>query len=191
MLRYSLVCFSNVNPHVQSIIILLHEMKISSRVVQTLGGISARFTVIKLFHIIAILFLHCCRLMCEMKSNHGLTSWNFNLGWNSPPLRSSFLEKLAIFSKGLHLRCLANSFTCLCCVRVNDLSINFPTQSYLLLSCFLVCGDLKLFSFSTFSIYMNLIHFHYSWRLNRILKIGDILIYFYKAEVRNYIGIRP
>ena len=99
--------------------------------------------------------------------------------------------KISHFSKRLHLRCLANSFMCLCCVLENDLSINFPTQSYLLLSCFLVCGDSMLFSFSTFSIYMNLIHLHYSWRLNRIVKIGDILIYFYIAEVRNYIGIRP
>ena len=95
------------------------------------------------------------------------------------------------YCERLHLRCLINLFMCLCCVRENDLSINFPTKSYLLLSCFLVCGDSKLWSFSTFSIYMNLIHLHYNWQQNRIVKIGDTLIYFYIAEVRNYTGIRP
>ena len=51
-----------------------------------------------------ILILHCCRLICEMKCNHSLASWNFNLHWNSPPynssLRWSFLQKLVIFAKG-------------------------------------------------------------------------------------------
>ena len=47
--------------------------------------ISARFTVMKFLHIIVILFLHRCRLTWEMKSHHGLTSRNFNPGWNFPP----------------------------------------------------------------------------------------------------------
>ena len=57
------------------------------------GEVSARFTVMKFLHIIVILFLHRCRLTCEMKSYHGFKSWNFSPGWKSPqnqPLRWSF-----------------------------------------------------------------------------------------------------
>ena len=58
----------------------------------------------KFLNIIVILFLHCFRLPCEMKSHHGLLSWNFILGLKSrykQPLRQSFLRKwLIIFVKG-------------------------------------------------------------------------------------------
>ena len=49
---------------------------------------------------------YCCRLAWEMKfHDHGLTTWNFNSGWNCPPynpsLRWSFCRKyLAMFAKG-------------------------------------------------------------------------------------------
>ena len=99
--------------------------------------ISARFTVMKFSHIIVILFLHCCRLTWEMKSHQGLTSWNFNLGWNSPPYNWP-------------LRCLTGFWMCLCCVRDNYLSVKFPTQLFLLLSCL---WWFKAFSFSTFPIF--------------------------------------
>ena len=56
-----------------------------SSVCSNRGEISARFTVMKFLHIIVILFLHRCRLTWEMKSHHGLTSRNFNPGWNFPP----------------------------------------------------------------------------------------------------------
>ena len=60
-----------------------------SSVCSNRGEISARFTVIKFLHIIVILFLHCCRLKCNMKSHHGLTSWDLNPDWNSPPSNQS------------------------------------------------------------------------------------------------------
>ena len=82
--------------------------------------------------------------------------------------------KIIHFCKRLHLRCLTGFFMCLCCVRENYLSINFPAQSYLLLSCL---WWFKALSFSTFPIYMNLIHLHYNWQQNRIVKIGDINLF--------------
>ena len=130
-------------------------MIIFSSVCSNRGEISARFTVMKFLHTIVILFLHCCRLTCEMKSHHGLTSWNFNPGWNSPPynppLRWGFLQKVnSNFRKSFLLRCLIGFWMCLCCVRDNYLSINFPTQPFLLLSCL---WWFKAFSFSTFPIF--------------------------------------
>ena len=113
------------------------------------------------------------RLIHEMKSHHGLTSWNFNSGWNSPPYnRPSNVELFAkIISnvrKRLHLRCLTGFWKCLCCVRDNYLYINFPTQPFLLPSC------LWWFkAFFTFPI-SHETHTPAHWQQNRIGKVGDI-----------------
>ena len=58
----------------------------------------------KFLNVIITLFLHCCCLSCEMKSQHSLMSWNFILGLKpqyKQPLWCSFLQKwLIIFKKG-------------------------------------------------------------------------------------------
>ena len=77
-------------------------------------------------------FFTFCRLTCETKSHHSLTSRNFNLGWNSPPYNPpliwSFLHKISnSFSKRLLLRCLSGFRMRLYCVRYNYLPVNFPT----------------------------------------------------------------
>ena len=62
------------------------------------------------------------RLTYEMKSHHGLTNWNFNYGWNSPPYNwppnmELFAKIISNVRKRLHLRCLTGFWKCLCCVR--------------------------------------------------------------------------
>ena len=130
-------------------------MIIFSSVCSNRGEISDRFTVMKFLYIIVILFLHCCRLTCEMKSHHRLTSSNFNPGWNSPPynppLGWSFLwRKFSNSRKRLHLRYLTGFWMCLCCVRDIYLSVNFPTQHFLLLSCLWWFKALFFFNFPDF-----------------------------------------
>ena len=120
------------------------------------GKISARFTVMKFFRIILFLFLQCCRLTCETKYHHrGLTAWNFNPGWNCPlfnPLQDGkrFAKIISHVRKRLHLRCSTGFWMCLCCVRNNYLSVNFPTHPFLLLS---FLWWFKSFSLSTFPIF--------------------------------------
>ena len=115
--------------------------------------ISGRLTVMKFLHIFVILFLFCCRLTCEMKSHHGLTSWNFSLGWKYPRNHSHF-------HKRLHLTCLTGFCLRLCCVRDDNLSANFPTQLYL--SLFLVfSGGSKICLLQLFQFSMKLIYLHY------------------------------
>ena len=87
--------------------------------------------------------------------HHGLTTWNFNPGWHCPPYnpppKMELLAKIFIHvRKRLHLRCFTGSWMCLCCVRYNYLSVNFPTQSFLLPSSL---WWFKAFYFSTFPIF--------------------------------------
>ena len=109
----------------------------------------------KFLHKIVILFLHCCRLTCEMKSHHGLTSWNFKQGWNSPPYNLSlrwsfFVNLISHFRKRLHQRCLNWFCMYLCCVRDNYLSVNFSYTSFFAFL-FVVIQGFVFFSFSDFS----------------------------------------
>ena len=113
----------------------LHGMKIFSSVCSNRGEISAQFTKIKLLHIIAIQFLHCCPLTCKMKSHHNVPSWNFNFSH---------------VRKRLNLRYLTLFWISLCCVRDTYLSVIFATQSFLLLFC---QWWLKAFPFPTFPIF--------------------------------------
>ena len=52
--------------------------------------------------------------------------------------------------KRLHIRCFTGFWMCLCCVRDNYLSVNFPTQPFLLPSSL---WWFKAFYFSTFPIF--------------------------------------
>ena len=75
-----------------------HGIKISARFVETMAKFQLRLLSMMIFlHIIVILLLQFCRLVCEMKSHHGLMTWNFSLGWKFPSynqtLRWSFLQK--------------------------------------------------------------------------------------------------
>ena len=110
-----------------------------SSVCSNRGKISAWFIVMKVFHIIVILFLHFPHLTCEMKSHHGLISWNFSPVWKSSydqPLKWSFLKKLLnIFAKRFHVRCLTEFWMRLCSVRVNPFVPNEPFL-YHLKTCF-------------------------------------------------------
>ena len=106
----------------------------------------------KFLNVIFILFLHCCHLPCEMKSHHGLMSWNLVPGLKSrykQPLRWSFLQKwLIIFAKGSILDVwLGPECTSVVCVII--LFVKFLIQPYLLL--FLdFSSDSKLFQFCFF-----------------------------------------
>ena len=68
----------------------------------------------------------------------------------STPKIEIFAKMISNVCKRLHLRCLPGFWMCLCCVRDNYLSVNFPTQPFLLLSCL---WWFKAFSFSTFPIF--------------------------------------
>ena len=108
-------------------------------------GISSRLTMMTFLHIFVILFLFCCHLTCEMKSHHGLTSWNFSLGWKYPRYHPHFHKRLP-------LTCLTGFCLWLCCVRDDNLSENFPTQPYMSLFFVFSGGSkfclLQLFLFS-------------------------------------------
>ena len=130
----------------------------------------------KFFNIIVILFLHCFRLPCEMKSHHSLMSWNFIPGLKSQykqPLKQSFLWNwLIIFIKGSILYVWLGS-ECTCCVLNNSLFAKFLIPPYL--SLFLVFnGDSNLRLFQLFWFSMKHIHLHYNWQQNRFKKFGDI-----------------
>ena len=203
------------------------------------SGISAWFTIMKFLHIIVILFLHCFRLPCEMKSRHGLTLFRMAAqGWEKSGKKTSFpkichtyltmmklgtvisylkeiqrickspdplldfcwhqhfspeisswgvglfahlflnrVQKLKFqprnFAKGYILDVWVGSECASCCVRDNDLSVNFTTQPYFLI--FLVfSGDSRLLFFQFFRFSMKLIHMHYNCQQNHIGKIGGI-----------------
>ena len=118
------------------------------------GEISARLTVMNFLQIV-ILFLHCCRLTCKMKSHHCLTNWNFSLGWKYPftqPFIWSFLRKVVNhFHKRLHLRYLTGFWMHLSCVRDNYLSVIFLHNLICYFFCFL--WWFKVLSFSIFPIF--------------------------------------
>ena len=59
------------------------------------------------------------------------------------------------------------------CARDIYLSVNFPTQNYLLFV-LVFSGDSKPF-FQLFQFTMKLIHLHYNWQQKRIVKVGEIL----------------
>ena len=130
----------------------------------------------KFWNIIVILFLNCCRSSCEMKSHHGLMSWNFIPGLKSRYKQSlwlSFLAKIVNhFRKRLHLGCLTGFWMRLFCVCDNYFFAKFLIQPYLLL--FLdFSGDSKLRLFQLFRFSMKLIHLHYNWRESLIKRFGD------------------
>ena len=112
----------------------------------------------KFLNKIVILFLHSCRLPCEMKSHHGLMICNFIPGLKSrykQSLRRRFFAKMVDhFCKRLHLRCLTGFWMRLCCVRDNYLFVKFLIQPYLLH--FLdFSGDSKLRLFQLFRFSIN------------------------------------
>ena len=92
------------------------------------GEILAWFTVRNFLHVIIILFLCGRCLICKMKSQ---AKWNFN--WGSAFKIELFVKITISFHKRLHLRCFTGFWMCLCCEYDNYLSVNFPTQPYLLL----------------------------------------------------------
>ena len=129
-------------------------------------------------NIIVILFLHCFRLQCEMKSHHGLMSWNFIPGLKSrckQSLRRNFLRKwLIIFVKGSILYVWLGS-ECASVVFVIIFSLKSFLYSLICFFLFLVFNDdsnLRLFQLFRFS--MKHIHLHYNWQQNLIKKFGDI-----------------
>ena len=88
----------------------LHGIKILWWVCSNRGEISARFTLIKLLHIIVVLVLHYRLLTCESKSHHDLKKLKFQLGLKiSLQLAHEmqlFTKIVNHFRKRLHLRSL-------------------------------------------------------------------------------------
>ena len=119
-----------------------------------IAEISVRFPVMKFLPIIVILLLLSLSMRDEVSSSRfndlKFQPW-LKLSTLSSAPKMEFLAK--IFShvrKRLRLRCFTGFWMCLYCVRDNYLTVNFPTQHFLLPSSLLW---FKAFYFSTFPIF--------------------------------------
>ena len=107
-------------------------------------GISSRLTMMTFLHIFVILFLFRCHLTCEMKSHHGLTSWNFSLGWKYPHYHP-------IFTKGFLLHVWLDS-VCGSAVCVMIISLKIFLRN-LICHFFLFSVVVRSFVFFSFSYF--------------------------------------
>ena len=124
----------------------------------------------KFLNTIVILFLNCCPLPCEMKSYHGLMSWNFIPGLKSQFKQSlwwSFLWKwLIISAKGSILDVWVGS-ECASVVCVIIISL----QSFLYnLICYFFLISVVIQSFVFFNF------FNFPWNSYTCTTIGDKIL---------------
>ena len=121
-------------------------------------------------NIIMILFLHCFRLPCKMKSHPGLMSWNFIPGLKSrykQPLRQSVLRKwLIIFAKGsiLYVWLGSECASVVCVIIISMKSFIYNLICYF----FLFSMVIQIFVFFNF--------FDFPWKTHTCATTGDKIL---------------